>query len=161
MKSLLILLFVFASVSQKELNEIRLSFKEASSNETSATNFYNMVQSIDDNSPLVLAYDGAGEVIYSKFLDSKADKLSHFKTGTSRLEEAIEIDSDDIEIRFIRLVIQEQTPGFLGYNDNIDDDVSFIMDNFVRSSENVKTMILDYIDSSDNFTPEQKNELKN
>lgn len=160
MKSLFLLLFVFSSLSQKELNEIRISFKDASDDEIKANAFYEKVQSVNDNSALILAYEGAGEVIYSKFLKSKLDKLEHFKSGASTLEEAVETDSNSIEIRFIRLVIQEQTPGFLGYDENIEEDVNFIMDNYFSTSDNIKAMILEYVDSSESFSTEQKNKLK-
>lgn len=160
MKSLFLLLFVFSSLSQKELNEIRVLFKDASNDEVKANEFYKKVQSVNDNSALILAYEGAGEVIYSKFLKSKLDKLEHFKSGVATIEKAVEMDSNAIEIRFIRLVIQEQTPGFLGYNKNIEEDVNFIMKNYFNTSDNIKTMILEYVDTSKSFSTEQKNKLK-
>lgn len=54
------------------------------------------------------------------------DKLSVFNKEKSRLEELIRYNPKNIHLRYLRLVIQENTPKILNYNSNIKQDKSFI-----------------------------------
>ncbi len=49
-------------------------------------------------------------------------KLWLFKKGHELLEDAIKGDPNNPEFRFLRLIIQENAPGFLGYNDSEERD---------------------------------------
>lgn len=53
-------------------------------------------------------------------------KLSVFNEGKNDLQELIEKDKKNTELRLIRLSIQENAPRILGYNDNIEEDREFI-----------------------------------
>ena len=47
-----------------------------------------------------------------------ASKLKLFKQGHKLLEAAIAKDPNNAEFRFLRLIIQENSPGILGYNND-------------------------------------------
>jgi hypothetical protein len=55
-----------------------------------------------------------------------AARLNLFKTGHRKLEELIKNDSSDTELRFLRLMIEEHAPGFLGYKADLENDKSYI-----------------------------------
>ena len=60
---------------------------------------------------------------------SPISKWNTFKKGKGNIEQAIKIEPDNVELRFIRLSIQKNIPSFLGYKSNIDEDIEFIKKN--------------------------------
>lgn len=75
---------------------------------------------------LLIGYKGALEMAKAKHYINPFKKLSHFKTGRDILEEAIKQDVNNIELRFLRLTIQVNVPGFLGYHNELLADKTFI-----------------------------------
>ncbi len=71
-------------------------------------------------------------------------KLWLFKKGHELLEEAIKNDPGNTEFRFLRLMIQENAPGFLGYNDNEVKDSEFIRNAYKSLPQNLQKTISDY-----------------
>lgn len=53
-------------------------------------------------------------------------KWSEFKTGKKLLEQAIHSAPNEPELRFIRLTIQANLPGFLNYSSDIKADTDFL-----------------------------------
>jgi len=62
------------------------------------------------------------------------------------LEEAVKKDPNNVEIRLMRLISQEKTPSFLGYDKNIETDRNFILKNYKNSDdENLVIFIKKYL----------------
>lgn len=161
MKTILLTFALFLFIPSNDLTEIRKGFKDASKNEQNAKAFYEIVQSKEyTDEVLYTAYDGASEVILSKYLDSNMEKLKYFKDGAEKIEKAVEEDSSNSEIRFVRLVIQMNTPDFLNYDENIDEDKEFLLGHYSQCSNSVQKMIREYASMSDSFSSEEKNQLK-
>jgi hypothetical protein len=76
-------------------------------------------------------------------------KLSYFSKGKKQLESFIEKKPGNIEARYVRLLVQHQSPGFLGYNKNMKEDKNFIKLNIHKSSLplNYQKKILHILDS--------------
>lgn len=87
-----------------------------------------------------LAYLGAFQTIWASHIFNPISKLKTFKRGKENIEKAVNADPNNIEIRFIRLSIQKNCPGFLGYDDNIKEDQLFltIHKNSIQSSTLMK-----------------------
>ena len=74
------------------------------------------------------------------------NKYSYFNKGKKLLEDAIKKEPNNIEIRLMRLISQEKTPSFLGYNKNIESDRNFIIKNYKNSDdENLVKLIKNYL----------------
>jgi hypothetical protein len=73
-----------------------------------------------------------------------ASKLKLFKQGHKMLEEAIKQDPDNAEYRFLRLIIQENAPGILGYKDDEEKDSAFIRKSYKSLPEDLQKTIADY-----------------
>ena len=71
-------------------------------------------------------------------------KLWLFKKGHELLEDAIKGDPNNPEFRFLRLMIQENAPGFLGYNDSEEKDSKFIRNAYNSLPENLQKTISGY-----------------
>ena len=73
-----------------------------------------------------------------------ASKLKLFKQGRKLLEEAIRKDPDNAEFRFLRLIIQENAPGALGYRNDQQKDSEFIRKSYNSLPEELQKTIADY-----------------
>ena len=74
-----------------------------------------------------------------------------------------EVSSEDIpiEIRLVRLSLQEHLPKIVPYHKNIDEDKKVILDSFYSQSKLLQKYLQDYIQSSKSFSPEEKKRIKN
>lgn len=79
--------------------------------------------------PIYLAYLGSLQAVWANHVINPLSKLSTFKKGKKNLEKAVKMRPKDIEIRFLRLSIQENAPAFLGYYQEIKADKEFIKQN--------------------------------
>jgi hypothetical protein len=73
-----------------------------------------------------------------------ASKLKLFKQGRKLLEGAIAKDPDNAEFRFLRLIIQENAPGALGYRNDQQKDSEFIRKSYNSLPEELQKTIADY-----------------
>src|SRR5699024_11238863 len=71
----------------------------------------------------------------SKFHSLGEGKIKDAKAGKNHIEDAVKADKENIEIRLVRLIIQENTPKIAGYKENIKEDKEFIIKHFKSRSE--------------------------
>jgi hypothetical protein len=106
-----------------------------------------------DSSSDNAAFQGALLMKKAGLVKGPFKKLKLFKQGHSSLEAALEKNSNDPEIRFLRLMIQENAPGILNYNDDIKSDVAAIQVAFKNMPEDLRQIILEYSKTSHALTP--------
>jgi hypothetical protein len=75
---------------------------------------------------------------------SPTTKLHLFKEGHKMLETAIREDPGNAEYRFLRLMIQENAPGFLGYKSDEQKDSEFIRKSYKSLPADVQQAIANY-----------------
>ena len=75
---------------------------------------------------------------------SPTTKLHLFKEGHKMLETAINQDPKNAEFRFLRLMIQENAPGFLGYKNDMEKDSEFIRKSYKSLPDEVQSALIDY-----------------
>jgi hypothetical protein len=97
------------------------------------------------------AYLGALKMKRAGQLSSAAEKLELFKAGKTLLETAISNDHTNVEYRFLRLIIQENSPKFLGYSDCIQADAKKVKAGYSNLSSSVKNAIITYAKTSKNL----------
>lgn len=71
-------------------------------------------------------------------------KLKLFKRGHILLEAAINQDPNNTEFRFLRLMIQENAPGILGYKADEEKDSEFIRKSYKSLPEDLQKTISEY-----------------
>jgi len=159
MKLSIFFISILLWVVNVDVSEIRSDYKHAVKSKTKAFELNSKLESISKNDKKVLvAYKGAVISITAKYKNSNKLKSTTFKSGVSLIEYAVENEADNIEIRFVRLSIQQNSPKFLKYNKDIEADKKFILNNFknIRSNE-FKDYLKGYILDSENFTKDEKN----
>lgn len=156
-----IFLTVWANISI-DLPQVRVAYREASHNEGKVKQLHEDLLSVSktDNKVLV-AYKGAVITMMAKYATGVKDKKNLFKDGAELLEYAIELDSNNVEIRCIRLSVQENVPKITGYNKNIKEDKNFILENFdAMDDKGAKNFVSGYASESEVFNEAEKQLLQ-
>ncbi len=107
-------------------------------------NLINEYEQVDDQNSLVNVFKGALYIKRAAFLQVPARKLGSFTKGRDLLEHEILQNPTNTEYRLIRLILQEQTPPFLKYKINLEEDKQFIIAAYPTAKEQLKKRILNY-----------------
>ena len=79
------------------------------------------------------------------------NKLEAFNKGKKLLEELLVSYPNNFELHFLRLTIQDHSPTFLGYNDKVKQDESFIRNQLdMLKDSDLKQRILLYFQGGRN-----------
>jgi hypothetical protein len=90
------------------------------------------------------AFEGTLLMKKAAIVSAPSEKLSLFKSGLKKLEAAINADKLNAEFRFLRLLIQENAPKFLGYHSNMNEDADVVRDSYKSLTEVIQRAVKDY-----------------
>ncbi|WP_067149969.1 hypothetical protein [Pseudotamlana agarivorans] len=159
MKFLLALFFgVFISVQTVDLQKTREAYKLAAQDANKVNAFFNDLQGVTKkNRNELVAYKGASIALMAKSAKTIKEKKEGFMEGVNLVEYAVEKDTSNIEVRFIRLSIQQNVPKILKYNQEIESDKAFVIKHYNEiKSSHLKMHIGDYISNSKKFSDADK-----
>ena len=122
----------YAVMSGNDVNKINIVLADMSMNATAVN----------------LAFEGALMMMKAGLLSKPKEKLHIFKNGRKKLEAAILSDPDNIEYRFLRLMIQENAPKIVKYKNDIENDKRLIRNSFKKLSPVTQQAIKDYTKKS-------------
>ncbi|HEX8546647.1 MAG TPA: hypothetical protein VF691_06765 [Cytophagaceae bacterium] len=125
---------LFQSSNLINLSELRTRYKKAVEDEDEADALFKIVSS-NESDAVFLAYKAGLESIKAKHAFNPAKKISHVSTSMKTFEKAVAKDPENIEIRYLRFVIQYHVPSFMGYSKNLDEDKSVIVKNFDKAEQ--------------------------
>jgi hypothetical protein len=124
--SLLLLLFVQGAwISNPDMEFLRSNYGKAVSDKELCRSMINQLDKQTQGN-VYLAYLGALQTIWAKHTGNPISKLSTFNKGKKNIEKAVKADPGNVEIRILRLSVQQNCPGFLGYDSNINEDTVFL-----------------------------------
>jgi uncharacterized Zn ribbon protein len=155
-------LFLFLVLfGNPSITEIRKLYASATTSEGNAKEFAAKLSEVakEDNKTL-LAYKGASLTIVSRLEKKGSDKSKKFKEGSSLIEYAVANDPNAIEIRMIRLSVQENVPKIVNYRANKKEDAKFLLDHYKEQTGALKTYIGNFIVQSKSFTASEKQLVK-
>ncbi|MFC4095349.1 hypothetical protein [Euzebyella saccharophila] len=159
LKFLFVSIFAFAIFfGASSIDEIREAYIDAAQSEKALKELYGDLTSVAKNDdPTKVAYKGAVTTMMAQYADGFKAKKEYFKDGKKLLEHAIEADSRNVEIRCLRLSIQENLPKILGYHSNVDEDKDYILKHYKElKSQGAKNFVKGYIKKSESFSEEEK-----
>lgn len=159
MKALVyIFLFMGAFCSAQELSQLRMQYPKANDNEVATNELEEKLASVSKEKNTILsAYKGAILTLKAKFAKGIGNKKSYFKEGAELIEYAIKTKPSNIELRCIRLGVQENSPRITGYKKNISEDKDFILKNYhTTTNAEVKKFVKGYVIISDAFSGAEK-----
>ncbi|BDU24204.1 MULTISPECIES: hypothetical protein [unclassified Flavobacterium] len=161
MKLLLTLLLWVNFAGTPDLASIRKMYTDVAKSENNAKDFVEKLSGVSNNDDKILvAYKAASILLDSKFENILGNKISRFKEGAKLLESVIASDPNNIEIRMIRLSIQENVPGITGYKKNIKEDKKYIAAHYAEQNASLKEYLKDFVLQSKSFSAKEKQFVK-
>ena len=141
-----------------ELAKVRADYIEAAGNKEITAKLFNLLSDIKKSDDKVfVAYKGASLIMMAKYVKGKKDKKAFFKDGAGLIEFAVSEEPKNIEIRVVRLSIQENAPKFLKYNSKLSEDKEFILNNYKSiNSKSVRSFVKSFVLQSDTFSASEK-----
>ena len=140
-----IILFFFTingNAQIDNLDEIRKNYLESAKSEE---NIQKLISTCEDykskNDSIIYAYRTVADLMLIKYKYNPFYKLKLFTEYSSKLDLIVKNNFNNIEIRFLRYCVQKQTPRFLGYNENLELDYQFIIQNIENQSKNLQEFI--------------------
>ncbi len=94
------------------------------------------------------AYRGAILMKMSGLQKNTSTKLKTFKSGKLLLESSISANPNNTEWRFLRFMVQENTPKVVKYRGNLVEDKSEIINNFNAFDKKLQSIIKKYAQKS-------------
>jgi hypothetical protein len=166
MKKIFLLFAIFLSIKCFALDpsiiEIRVLYQDAANHESSCKKLLLMLTSYNEkNNTLLAGYKGAATMIMAKHCFSPISKLSYFSKGKNLLEQSINADKYNIELRFLRFALQINIPFFLGYKGAINSDKAFLINHYHKIEDSqLKHWLISFLKASENLTAAEKKSLK-
>ena len=160
------MIFLFLSFSivvfqEPTISEVRKLYQQSAEDEAAAEKLLKISEENDDTA-LLLGYRAAAEMMLAKHVANPFSKMSHFKKGKKIFSEAIEDDPSNLELRFLRFSVQSETPGFLGYKDNLEEDEKILFLNLKKMKDlELKRIILEFLTKASALSEDEKVEMRN
>lgn len=130
MKLVVVLMFITIGNSISEVEEVRNTFPKITSIEQA--NYF--IRLLEKNETVEgKSYTAVMFFMKSKLVKFPITKYNYFKKGKKQLDSLINSNKNNVEIRYLRFLLQCEMPKFLGYHRNIEDDFLLIM-NEIESS---------------------------
>ncbi|MGK7388877.1 MAG: hypothetical protein ACNS60_00935 [Candidatus Cyclobacteriaceae bacterium M2_1C_046] len=121
-------ILIYEALASEDLQQINRAVKEIK----------------DHSSVKAQAYKGVLLMKKAGLVNGPGKKLAIFKEGKDLLENSIHADQENVEYRFLRLMIQENAPAILGYKDNLEEDVSLVANFYHNFNSTIQNAIKGY-----------------
>lgn len=151
--------------SNDVLNTIREELFYTEFNLEKCVVFYEKLALFERANPTITAYEAAAKALIAKHSWNPFTKIGSLKEALQLLDDAIQSDQLNAEIRFIRLYIENSTPNYLGMNKNMSNDKEVILNNIKDISRlgldpTIISYIKEYMSTSVTCTTEELQYLK-
>jgi len=166
MRKLIIILFCLISTlsfaNHIDKMELRKQYYQSLDNKKLADDFMFKMESISvEHDALLLAYKGMAYFLEANLSINPYAKYTYFKKGKSLLEEAVNKNPWNAEIRFMRFCVQTSAPKFLGYISNIETDKYYLVEQWKGLNDaDLKNKISNYMLTLSYFNDSQKINFK-
>lgn len=115
----------------------------------------------DSNDVNLQAYGAGMYFMQARYAKNPITKWSRFKKGKKILENLIDENPKNMEMRYLRFLFQNKMPEFLGYHSNREEDFEFILQQIDTSQleSRFKCEILNNVLHIEQLTANQKIEI--
>jgi len=148
---------LFSGAQQVSLNLARETYFGMSADECNGLKLSNDFEKKPPADAVLMAYYGAATAAAPACISSPAKKISYFRRGKQLIAEAVRLQPDNFEIRFLRFATQSKTPSFLGYDQHIAEDKRYLLANLENGRKTVANSrifakMTDFLATSDRLT---------
>ena len=161
MKTSLFILILLLGLFSPSLTKVRTDYKKSFNSKEVTLQLNNYLAEVKEtDKKLLVAYKGAVLIIMAKYSKVIKEKKTFFKEGATLLNFAIFEEPANVEMRCIRLSIQENAPKLLKYRANKTEDKQFIKEGYKNiKSTPIKKYVRGFIMQSKSFSDEEKKEF--
>ncbi|RNI29287.1 hypothetical protein [Rufibacter latericius] len=166
--SLLFICFSLAFLQQKADPYAHASllnyYQTAAKDEEIAEKFITLMNKYQGKDPLKLGYKAVSHAIMAKHVWSPYAKLKYLRQSSQFFEQAVALDKQDAEVRFLRFSIENYIPRYLNMSSHLEDDKRVFMDAILRhprsgiSAETIKIM-RDFLLRKDLLTEQEQQQV--
>jgi len=156
---LLLFFLMMNSLQASVLSDVRNQFPKINSMEEAE---FHMKLLEKEKDPASKAYYAAMLFMKAKYVKFPLSKYNYFKKGKAALDQLIQENKENVEIRYLRFVFQNELPDFLNYHNNIEEDCSTIIKGMEKSdlTKGFKHKILKNMLLVKNITKNQTTQIK-
>jgi len=145
--------------SISEVEEVRNTFPKITSVEQA--NYF--IEILEKNETVeAKSYTAVMFFMKSKLVKFPIAKYKYFKKGKKQLDSLINNNKNNVEIRYLRFLLQSEMPKFLGYHRNIKDDYLLIINEIEASNlkRDFKIKILNNVLLISTLSSEKSKQIK-
>lgn len=158
MKLILSFITAFIFFFQNDLESLRNSYAKANQSNENTQAFINTAEKQSGSDAVTTGYKAAAKIMEAKIV--KQNRKALVKAGATDLESIIKSNPNNIELRLIRLSVQENIPKIVGYRGGLKDDKAFILNNYGKQNAAMKSYIKKFAVQSKTMSDTEKASLK-
>lgn len=111
----------------EEMEKIKQAMVKAVESQSVTDSLYSKLTGKKSDNALIIAYIGTLEALKAKHSWNPYQKVRFVSLSQKTMAKAISLEPYNLQIRFMRFSIQHYTPQFLGYSNNIKEDLKIII----------------------------------
>jgi len=158
MKLIFTFITAFILFFQTDLEALRNSYAKANQSNENTQAFINTAEKQSGSDAVTTGYKAAAQIMEAKIV--KQNRKALVKAGAVNLESIIKSNPNNIELRLIRLSVQENIPKIVGYRGGLKDDKAFILSNYSKQNAAMKSYIKKFAVQSKTMSDTEKASLK-
>lgn len=114
-----------------KLSDLRVGYLAASKDEEAAKEFHAKMEKYTGSEPVVLGYKAASEAVMAKYAWNPYFKMKHLDTAMELFDQAVALDNDHPEIRFLRFVVEYHVPRYLNMSTHLQEDKAIVIESLM------------------------------
>lgn len=143
-----------------EMERLRPYYMKALHNCEYVEEVYEMFEAVKNPSAKLLAYKAALQAIMTKTTWNVFKKISYLNDCQASFNKAMELEPNNIEVRFMRLSVEHEIPAYLGYSTHMEEDKKFVVENIhqfnpYKLDPQILEEILAFVRNSNRFSPSE------
>lgn len=142
---------VYSNAQCSDINELREIYIQSHNDLKSCNKLHELTKNCSLKfEPVAFSYNIISNLMKCNFILNPFLKYKIFKNSTQHLDSVIYLNPKHIEIRFLRYLVQLNSPRILSYNANLDNDYKFIIQKVYTENEDLKDFILTILNNLNN-----------
>lgn len=160
MKTFLLLMsMAFVSPIADDLASIRKIYKGAISTESKANDLVSKTEKTKYVDGVMRAYYGTGVALQAKYNINPITKMSKAKTAAYELNVAVNMKSNDLEVRFLRFSFESNLPSIVSVTKHLADDKKVILSKLDKT-HGIWDIIKPFLLASSQLTEAEKKKVR-
>lgn len=158
MKLIFSFITAFILFFQSGIESLRDSYAKANVSNANTEAFITTAEKTSGSDAVTQGYKAAAKIMEAKI--AKQNRKALVKSGATSLESIIKSNPNNIELRVIRMSVQENIPKIVGYRGSLKDDKAFILNNYSKQNSALKNYIKKFAAQSKTMTAAEKANFK-